>query len=167
MNIHPDGLIDDQMMPRPSYYGAVLFKRLMGHGVLSTNFIQSQLPELRIWSHCTATPQNDGIPFSPYSYKPGSVTVLGINISRFFPITVAISTKSNTAHIFMLTSGGSGNPPDLKSSNVLLNGQILYPANPMSPYTVARSDDGTVHVTLYPASAAFIVLHEEDAPVCL
>lgn len=160
------------MIPRPAFYGAVLFKRLMSRRVLSTNFVQSQQPDLRVWSHCTATVQHDGLPLSPYPYQPGSVTVLAINISRFHASTVIISTMSNTVHTFMLTSGGT--PSDLASTSVRLNGEILHPANPvtgelppLSPSSMTRREDGTVHITLQPASAAFVVLHEEQALACV
>lgn len=160
------------MIPRPAFYGAVLFKRLMGRRVLSTNFARPQQPDLRVWAHCTATAQHDGSPLSPYSHQPGSVTVLVINISRFHANTAIISTISNTAHIYMLTSGGA--PSDLASTSVRLNGEILHPVNPvtgelppLSPTSMTRRDDGTVHINLQPASAAFVVLQGEQALACM
>ena len=60
------GLIDyDTMMPRPNYWAAVLWRRLMGSTVLASP--QSPAADLRLYAHCLAG-------------QPGGVALLALNL---------------------------------------------------------------------------------------
>lgn len=92
-------LIDrDTMMPRPNYYAAVLWSRLMGSVVLASP--QSPSPDLRLYAHCTRGQQ-------------GGVTLLAMNLGAA-PQTVKLDGRAQS---WVMT----GMPLDTK--NVLINGK--------------------------------------------
>jgi hypothetical protein len=95
------GLLEQSTyMPRPNYWAALLWRRLMGTAVLDPGPSQ---PTLHLYAHCLRN-------------HPGGVTVLAINTSRTEPATVSLPLASER---FTLTA------PKLEDTHVQLNGHEL------------------------------------------
>lgn len=96
------GLIDDvTLAPRPNYWAAVLWRRLMGPKVLEAT--ARAAPNLYLYAHCLRG-------------HPGGVTVLAINADRTTTRDVTLPTGSVR---YTLTA------PDLLGTTVSLNGKVL------------------------------------------
>lgn len=129
------GLLDeDGLVPRPDYWAAVLWSRLMGPQVLASSSTGS-VEDLTVYAHCRAGDE-DG------------ATYAVVNASTDQTRTVA--TASRTAEVYRLTSG------DLDSATVQLNGdELVADDDGTLPDMKAEQVDGTVEVP--PASVAFVV----------
>ncbi len=127
------GLLDeDGFVPRPDYWAAVLWARLMGPKVLEISN-PSAVPDLSAYAHCTAG-------------RKGSATYAVVNASATATRTVAASSKA-TAYVL---TGKS-----LDSHDIELNGRTLdADADGTVPPLDGRKVDGTVEVP--PASVAFV-----------
>lgn len=91
-------LIDgDTLKPRPNYWAAVLWRRLMGKVVLASP--KSPSPELRLYAHCL-------------NGKTGGVGLLAMNIGNF---DHSIDLGKSKATLWHLTG-------DLDTHDVLVNG---------------------------------------------
>jgi hypothetical protein len=99
------GLLDERtFLPRPNYFGALLWRRLMGTTVLDSGVaIQSGL---HVYAHCGRGGK-------------GAVTLLAINNDRTAPRELMLPKASER---YTLESADSG---DLASAAVLLNGRAL------------------------------------------
>ncbi|MBS1836100.1 MAG: hypothetical protein JST64_00225 [Actinobacteria bacterium] len=130
------GLLDENgFVPRPNYWAAVLWHRLMGATVLAVPQ-HSPVTDLAVYAHCT-----------PRSAARG-VTYAVINSSTTTTRTVA--TKTGAAAAYVLTSDS------LDSGSIALNGSVLTAADDGTlPDIKARMVTGTVDVP--PASVAFVV----------
>jgi hypothetical protein len=92
-------LIDESTLtPRPNYWSAVLWRRLMGTTVLDTG--ASPTPNLYLYAHCLRG-------------KPGGVALLAINADRNAARTINLPAKATR---YSLSSS------DLMSPTVMLNG---------------------------------------------
>jgi hypothetical protein len=95
------GLLDERdYKPRPNFWGAVLWRRLMGTTVLQPG--ASPSPDLYLYAHCLRG-------------KSGGVTLLVINASS----SQQILNIPKTSQRYTLTA------PQLDSRNVQLNGRVL------------------------------------------
>lgn len=130
------GLLDTStFVPNPDYYSALLFHRLMGNNVLSTNF--SGTSKIRAYAHC--------------SKKGQGITLLLINLDGNSTFHVRLSTENTTRSSLMTSTTqenrsrrtkfatgpaiiGEGTREeyhltakdgDLHSQTMLLNGKIL------------------------------------------
>ena len=137
------GLLDEEgFEPRPDYWAAVLWQRLMGTEVLATE-AGADVEDLAVYAHCTP----DG---------SGSATHAVVNSSETGTRTVA--TPSGGATVYLLTAD------DLAGSTIELNGEVLEADDDGTlPDLDGRSVSGAVE--LPPASVAFIV-GEGDTPAC-
>jgi len=96
-------LIDEETLePRPSYWAAVLWKRLMGATVLDSG--ASPAPGVDVFAHCLAG-------------KSGGVALLAVNTDRDAPRDITLRTRSER---FTLAS-----EEGLLSHRVELNGKAL------------------------------------------
>lgn len=136
-----NGVIDEKTFePNASYWGAVLWRKLMGSRILDAG---PNGAGLHTYAHCLRG-------------RPGGVALLAINL-KDSPSTLGLSGK---AQVYTLTS------PDLQSKSVLLNGRALeldardrLPA--MTPVRVnARRID------LAPRSISFIAVPQAGNPAC-
>lgn len=130
------GLLDENgFVPRPNYWAAVLWHRLMGATVLAVPQ-HSPVTDLAVYAHCT-----------PRSAARG-VTYAVINSSTTTTRTVA--TKTGAAAAYVLTSDS------LDSGSIALNNSVLTAADDGTlPDIKARTVTGSVDVP--PASVAFVV----------
>jgi hypothetical protein len=127
------GLLDEKTYePRPDYWAALLWKRLMGPVVLDPGTAKDQA--VRIYAHCSAE-------------KHGGVTILALNTDTAKEQTVTVPLAGE---IYVLTS------TELTSTSVMLNGVALKagPDGSIPPIRGKRFEAGIVR--LAPASIAFI-----------
>jgi heparanase len=135
------GMIDEEtMMPRPNYWVALLWRRLMGEVVLEAG--QSR-PNLHVYAHCLRG-------------RPGGVALAVINLDR---AKVAKLSLPESADRYSLSSD------DLLSGNVRLNGRALTLAGDRLPAISAVNVRGG-SATLAPASITFFALPSAANAAC-
>lgn len=136
-----DGTFD----PRPNYWAAVLWQRLMGTQVIGVKQPAAST-DLQVFAHCT-TGRNDG-----------SVTYAVVNASTKQARTVSVG--SGTATTYVLTAD------DLDGDTISLNGDVLKAGDDGTvPAMDGVKTKGTVSVPR--ASVAFVVLEGPAGnPVC-
>jgi hypothetical protein len=102
LNASDYALIDESTLtPRPDYWTAVLWRRLMGFTVLNPG--PTAIPDVYVFAHCLRD-------------KPGGVALLAINADKTNPHDLSLSSK---ALRYSLSS------TDLASSSIQLNGVEL------------------------------------------
>jgi len=136
-----NGVIDEKtLLPNADYWAALLWRRLMGTGVLDVGPIR---PGLHIYAHCLRG-------------TPGGVAVLAINLEQ----APAAITLSAPAQLYALTA------QQLQSRTVLLNGEPLAMATgDRLPEIVPKRLAGK-QVRLAPTSISFIALPGAGNPSC-
>jgi hypothetical protein len=135
-------LIDDvTWLPRPSYWAALLWRRLMGEGVLDAGPIQ---PGFHVYSHCLRD-------------RPGGVALVAINLSR---TAQARLTLPLPAERYTLTADS------LDSTSVKLNGRtlVLKQTNQLPALAGAHLAGGML--VLAPASITFLAIPQAGNPAC-
>ncbi len=96
------GLLDEKTyLPRPNYWAALLWRKMMGTTVLETG--KSTVPSLHLFAHCLRQ-------------HPGGVAVLAINLDQQAP---AMMTLPSPAEEYTLTA------KELLATQVQLNGAEL------------------------------------------
>ena len=106
LNASDYALIDESTLnPRPNYWAAVLWRRLMGSTVLNAG--ESQTPGLYVYAHCLRDKPGN---------KSGGVAILAINADKANAHDLEIPSQSQR---YSLTSS------DLMTSTVQLNGVEL------------------------------------------
>ncbi len=135
------GLIDQTTLePRPNYWAALLWRRLMGSTVLDAGPIR---PHIHIYAHCLPG-------------RPGGVTVLALNMSHDV-VTVDIRGPMD---LYLMTS------PSLQGQTTLLNGHSLaLAADGRLPRLTARRVL-SVAVKLPPTSIGFITIPRAGNASC-
>ena len=135
-----NGVIDEKtFQPNADYWAALLWRRLMGTGVLDAGPAE---PGLHVYAHCLRGSR-------------GGVTLLAINLHTA-PATIRISGR---AEVYALTA------PELQSRTVLLNGRALaLGSNDSLPVLTPRHV--TDSVSLAPTSIAFIALPNAGNRAC-
>lgn len=134
-------LIDEATLtPRPSYWAAVLWRRMMGDTVLDAGRYE---PGFHVYAHCLAGSQ-------------GGVAIAAINLDRSKPKRLVVPTGGRR---YTLTAD------ILESGSVKLNGRVLTMAPddqlPTLAHVVARGMS-----TLPPASITFLALPKADNRAC-
>jgi hypothetical protein len=134
------GLIDETTLrPRPNYWAAVLWRRLMGTTVLDAGPIR---PGLHVYAHCLRD-------------SSGGVSLLAIDNGK----NAATLALSSPADVYALSA------PKLESMDVMLNGRLLA-AGPDGQIPALLPVHVEHAVTLSPASIAFIALPHAANPHC-
>lgn len=138
-------LIDEEgFEPRPNYWAAVLWNRLMGPRVLALEEQAATIDDLTVYSHCT-----------PDTDDP-SVTYVIVNAST--TETRSVATASGDATVYRLTG------EDLDSTDIRLNGELLEAnADGTLPELDGEATSGAIEVP--PASVVFVV-EPTDAEPC-
>jgi hypothetical protein len=127
-------LIDDETWePRPSYWAAVLWRRIMGETVLDAG---ANTGELHLYAQCLRD-------------RPGGVGLVAINLSR---TDKASLTLPNAAQRYTLSAD------ELQSKTVKLNGNALamLAGDRLPNLTPALAAKGTL--SLAPASITFLAM---------
>ncbi len=128
------GLIDEETLePRPDYWSAVLWRKLMGTTVLDAGVPAA--PGVRVYAHCLAN-------------KPGGVAVLAVNTDRTASraLTVPMSGERYT-----LTSSEG-----LQSQHVELNGKRLVAGKDGDLAAIVGAPAQAGQVVLPAASITFL-----------
>ena len=137
------GLLDESTLtPRPNYWGALLWRRLMGTTVLESG-IEIQ-DGLHVYAHCLRG-------------SPGGVALLAINNNRTAPSTIAIPTGGDR---YTLAAG------NLDSRQVQLNGTELALATNDELPTFSGVAMLPGNVTLGPATISFFALPRAGNNAC-
>lgn len=148
------GLIDDRtLQPNPSYWVSWLWHQLMGTRVLAA--ADEQAGALHAYYQC-ARPGAPG-------YRRGAVSALFVNIAEQTSVTIDLKKASaGDAVAYRLTA------PNLRQRQTWLNGAPLIAAADGTPPELASlgTAAGGAAVELPPASLAFVVLPDADAPAC-
>ncbi len=143
LNASDYALIDEATLtPRPNYWAAVLWRRLMGTTVLNAG--ESHAAGLYLYAHCLRN-------------KPGGVAILAINADKSGANDVELPVKSMR---YSLTSS------DLMSSTVQLNGVelALTSDGDLPPINGVAQRAG--HVSLSPASITFLAIPGAHNAAC-
>lgn len=136
-------LIDESTLePRPNYWAALLWRKLMGTTVLDAG--PSPAPNVYLYAHCLRG-------------RPGGVALLAINADRTAAQELAVPVKSER---FTLTA------KDLMDSRVDLNGrELMLGANDALPQIKGEATKAG-NVSLAPASITFLALPDAGNTVC-
>jgi hypothetical protein len=138
------GLLDETTLtPRPNYWAALLWRRLMG-----TTVLESGIPiqeGLHVYAHCLRD-------------TPGGVALLAMNNNRTVPSTIAIPASSER---YTLAGG------NLDSRKVQLNGNelSLTPKGELPRITGVVTAPG--QLTLEPATISFFALPRAGNAACM
>jgi hypothetical protein len=139
------GLLEEKTFtPKPNYWGALLWRQLMG-----TTVLESGVPiaaGLHVYAHCLRG-------------KPGGVAVLAINTDQTASRILAVPTAGQRYTL----SSDSGN---LQEKRVRLNGtELTLGVNDDLP-TLTGESIGSGNVTLAPATITFLAFAEAANVAC-
>jgi hypothetical protein len=141
------GLLDERtFLPRPNYFGALLWRRLMG-----TTVLDSGIPiemGLHVYAHCGRE-------------ATGAVTLLVINNARTEPREL---TLPNASERYTLEAVATG---ELASGAVRLNGRVLATSgndDELPPLEGAPAAAGTIRFA--PATITFLSIPDAGNPSC-
>ncbi|MDH6256606.1 hypothetical protein [Bradyrhizobium sp. BR13661] len=137
------GLLDEgTFRPRPNYWGALLWHRLMGTIVLDANAVAA--PDLHLYAHC-------------HPAVRGAVSVLAINASRRLS---RVLNLSGPAERYTLHAAR------LESATVQLNGKALaLRIDDELPRLAPRTAPGGA-IRLAPATITFLMFPDAANPAC-
>jgi len=144
--------------PNPDFYNSLLWRRLMGEGVLRV-VGDSGTPYLRVYGHCTKN-------YPPF--QPGPVTLLLLNLHPTTPYNITVTTQMGLVYTgsrdeYFLTAPGN----DLRLQQTLLNGKLLEltPEGDIPPLEPVRRN-GHEPLVMAPLSYGYVVLLQVEAPAC-
>jgi hypothetical protein len=134
-------LDEDTLTPRPDYWAALLWRRLMGTTVLDPG---ASKPPVYLYAHCLRN-------------QPGGVALLAINADRNAAHEIDIPIASER---FVLTSD------NLTSSQVSLNGVDLALDSKGNLPVLTGTPTPAGQATLAPTSITFFALPKANNPAC-
>jgi hypothetical protein len=143
-------LIDeDTLNPRPNYWAALLWRRLMGTTVLDADPRAApsgtpSTPGLYLYAHCLRN-------------HPGGVALLAINADKSSPQTLHLATA---AERYVLASD------NLTSSEVSLNGVDLMLTQQGNLPNLASTPTPAGDFTIRPATISFFAMAGANNPAC-
>ena len=141
------GLLDERdFTPKPNYWGALLWRRLMGTGVLDAGLPIQQ--GRHVYAHCLRG-------------EPGGVALLAINNDPAAGTRLELGDAGRNGTRYTLSS------PQLQSRNVLLNGEPLALAagDQLPQLRGAALESGAL--VLAPASITFVALPQARNAGCM
>jgi hypothetical protein len=138
------GLLEERTFtPRPNYWGALLWRRLMGTTVLDPDV--SIQADLHIYAHCQPG-------------TPGGVSLLVINTDRNAPQSLAPSSASERYTL---------DAANLQSTTVRLNGATLAIGdNDDLPVVLGAKTSAGAVITFPPATITFLAMPEAGNKAC-
>ena len=135
------GLLDEKTLrPRPNYWAALLWRRLMGTIVLDAGVHNG----MHLYAHCRRGAR-------------GAVTLLAINTDRTAAATLRLPVTSER---YTLSAD------DLQSAEVKLNGAALElgPNDDLPQFAAVTSPPGSVEIG--PATITFLTVGDAKNPAC-
>ncbi|MBR0972614.1 hypothetical protein JQ572_18650 [Bradyrhizobium japonicum] len=137
------GLLDETTFrPRPNYWGALLWHRLMGATVLDAS--AAAVPDLHVYAHC-------------HPSRPGAVTMLAINISHRTSRAIVLP---RSAERYSLQAGRQ------QGATVQLNGTTLALTDGDELPHLAGRATAAGAVRLAPETITFLVVPSAANPAC-
>jgi hypothetical protein len=137
------GLLDENTFsPRPNYWAALLWRKLMGTTVLRPS--ASPAPTLHVYAHCLRD-------------VPGGVAVLAINTDRNHSQSLDVAAKSER---YTLTA------TRLEDTHVDLNGNELRLSSNDSIPSITGVPTDSGQIALPPASVTFLAVPEASNASC-
>jgi len=137
------GLLDEKTFaPRPDYWAALLWRKLMGTTVLNPG--ASSAPDLRLYAHCLRN-------------TPGGVALLVINTSRTAPLSLEAPAA---AERYTLSA------QKLLDNTVELNGTELKLGSDDTLPQLKAIPTRSGALTFAPASITFLVIPKAKNPSC-
>ena len=128
-------------MPRPNYWAALLWSRLMGPNVLDPG---SSQPGLHLYAHCLPG-------------HPGGMTLLAINTSR---------TDQGSIQLPMAAERYTLTADDLQATRVRLNGQDLELGADDELPTLRGQQIAPGRIEVAPASITFLAIEKAKNRSC-
>jgi hypothetical protein len=140
------GMLDDRdFTPKPNYWGALLWRRLMGTDVLDSG-VPTQEGQ-HVYAHCLRD-------------EPGGVALLVLNTDKRAPTTLNLGEAVRNGMRYTLTS------PKLESRTVLLNSQPLA-LNAQDQLPMLRGEPlASKQVAFAPVSITFVALPNANNDAC-
>ncbi len=140
------GLIDDAtLQPNPDYWAALLWRRLMGTGIVAAR-VRDAPATLRVYAACTR--------------GQAGTTLLALNLDPQHSARLSLPRATSPAELYLVTA------PQLLGRQVRLNGRALRVGRggvvPATPGKTTRSDS----VQLPPVSYAFVTLPGTGPGAC-
>lgn len=135
-----NGIFDDEFRPRPNYWAALLWGKLMGSRVLDAGEI---MPRLHLYAHCLRG-------------RPGGVSVLAVNLD---PIGRRIDVGAKS-EIYAMTA------QTLTSEQVLINGKTPVIEDDGTPRDLRPTRSSGSRISLAPSSITFIAVPEARNSSC-
>jgi Glycosyl hydrolase family 79, N-terminal domain len=135
------GLLDEKTLrPRPNYWAALLWRRLMGTIVLDAGVHKG----MHLYAHCRRGAH-------------GAVTLLAINTDRTTAVTLRLPVTSER---YTLSAD------DLQSAGVKLNGTALElgPNDDLPQFAAVTSPPGSVEIA--PSTITFLTVADAKNPAC-
>ena len=137
------GLLDETtFLPRPNYWAALLWRKLMGATVLDPG--ASPAPNLHLYAHCLRG-------------TPGGVALLVINTDRTTPHELELPTAGER---YTLTA------QNLEDAHVQLNGSELKLGTDDALPTLAGQPASSGSLTFTPASVTFLAIPQANNAGC-
>jgi len=137
------GLLDDKTLePKPNYWAALLWRRLMGPTVLESGVPIRE--GLHLYAHCLRG-------------TPGGVALLAINNSRTRPTSIVFP---NGGDRYALSAR------DLEATQVQLSGEVLKLSTGDELPALKPIHFSAGAVELQPASISFLAVLRADNPSC-
>ncbi|MGC2656924.1 MAG: hypothetical protein WA324_03030 [Bryobacteraceae bacterium] len=137
------GLLDEKTFaPRPNYWAALLWQRLMGTTVLKPDAVPSE--SVHLYAHC----MHD---------VPGGVTVLAINTDKNSAASLAVPAASKRYTM---------SAPKLEDTQVDLNGRELKLGADDSIPDLSGISTSAGSMTLPPASITFLAIRDAHNKSC-
>lgn len=136
-------LLDEQTFePHPSFWGAVLWRRMMGTTVLDSGV--ENRAGLHVYAHCLRG-------------QPGGVALLVLNTSQTEPLSLEVPVA---ARRYTLSA------PELTAGSIMLNGQTLAIGadNQLPGMGGEKADRG--RLSFAPATISFLALAEANNESC-
>jgi heparanase 1 len=136
-------LVDETtLLPRPNYWSALLWRKMMGKTVLDAG--PSPSPNLHLYAHCLRN-------------QPGGVALLVINADRTASQELDVPTASER---YSLTA------KELMDNKVELNGSELALGSNGDLPQIAGKPQSAGKVALAPASITFLAIPNAGNAVC-
>lgn len=137
------GLLNDKtLVPKPTYWGALLWRRLMGTTVLDSGIPVRE--GLHLYAHCLRG-------------KPGGVALLAINNSRSG--TTSLNLPTGAGRYTLTASAGDDAHVQLNGKDLALGTDDAFPA--LDGEAIAAGD-----LTLAPKSITFLALPDAANDAC-
>jgi hypothetical protein len=136
-------LVDEAtLLPRPNYWSALLWRKMMGTTVLDAG--PSPSPDLHLYAHCLRN-------------QPGGVALLAINADRTASQELDVPTASER---YTLTA------KELLDNKVELNGIELKPSGDGDLPQLTGKPQAAGHVKFAPASITFLAIPNAGNGAC-